>query len=201
MVRSALCAAVLAVAVSGLSGCMSTPRVVATKPGIGGVVAVPSDSNSWPNYNKDEAMKKIQKECNGQPYEIVLQRQYDPHQDQRANMTNDAKNFGPDLAVMMNTAGTEAEYRYVYRIKPPQFNGPGAPPPLVRGPNGQLVPQPFPVGGNMQPINGPVSPTSGYGATPGRPDMLLGPVNPPLTPINPTQPIGQPSGSPSFGGR
>ena len=52
----------------GSSGC-SAARWVQTGPQ-GGVVAIPSNTNSWPYYHRDRALALIQQKCPG-GYEIV----------------------------------------------------------------------------------------------------------------------------------
>ena len=60
---------VLAAVVAGLSGCASPARYVETQ-GDTGVVAIPSNSDVWPNYNRKAAMALIEKHV-GPNYEIV----------------------------------------------------------------------------------------------------------------------------------
>src|SRR5713226_9158459 len=49
--------------IAGLSGCNSARYV--TVDNSGGVVAIPSNSNSWPNYNRRHAEELMQAKCPG----------------------------------------------------------------------------------------------------------------------------------------
>jgi hypothetical protein len=56
------------IAVVGLTGCAKA-RFIETSPGCG-VVAIPANTNTWPNYYRDQAEALIRQKCpNG--YEIV----------------------------------------------------------------------------------------------------------------------------------
>lgn len=59
----------LVAALAGAGGCASSAKYIEKKPD-SGVVAVPDDSNSWPNYNRQAALKLIEEHV-GSNYEIV----------------------------------------------------------------------------------------------------------------------------------
>jgi len=205
MVRIALSAAVLLMA--GVSGCMTSPRVVAYKPGVGGVVAVSSNSNSWPNYNHDEAIKKIKELYpNFDPRtDLVEERMYDPQRSGRL-MGGTTKPYNNDVVAMMNTPSGKEEYRIAFVVKQQPVNntslnrGGGSLPEIQRV-NGLLQPVPPPVGGGALSPSAPVTPAS-YN-TPASGDPLLrgafppSPGNPPLSPPVPPS-AGLPS-SPAAG--
>ncbi len=63
---------VLAVAAGCLSGCAKA-RIVEVTPQ-GGVVAIPSNSNSWPNYYRDQAEELMRERC-PDGFEIVEEKE------------------------------------------------------------------------------------------------------------------------------
>ena len=63
---------VLLVGVASLTGCAQA-RFVQVNPN-DGIVAIPSNSNSWPDYYRDQAEKLMREKC-PKGYDIVLERE------------------------------------------------------------------------------------------------------------------------------
>lgn len=82
------CLAACAAAVGLLSGCAG-PRVVKSDQ-TGGVVAIPTNSNSWPGYYRTKAEEMIRQRCpNG--YEIVSEQEVVTGQRAHTNVQTDTK--------------------------------------------------------------------------------------------------------------
>ena len=73
LMRSKICVLLAVLAAASISGCAKARFVEITPQG--GVVAIPSNSNSWPNYYRDKAEELIKKKC-PDGYEIVMEEEY-----------------------------------------------------------------------------------------------------------------------------
>jgi hypothetical protein len=148
MLRACKVRAVLLCAVVSLGGCAG-PRFV-NMDASGGVVAIPSNSNCWPNYYRDEAIKMIASRCPDgyvidQEHEVVVgstTRQYGGAEGQ----TN-----GP-LASVVGVTKTETralkEWQITFHRKPtPQPVALQVPPPAAPAPAPPpgLPPRPIPI--------------------------------------------------------
>ena len=111
--------------VAGLSGCASPARFV-ERTADSGVVAIPSNTDSWPGYNRREALALIQKHV-GPSYEIVEEREVatgkKTYNDQQVNNEQTWNTSNPLLPAnkqtVQNTTTTQdvTEYRIAYRKK------------------------------------------------------------------------------------
>ena len=107
------------------TGCHSTARYLRKEPD-GGVVAIPSDSNHWPSYHRDEANRLMRMVCpNG--YTIVEEKEVSVH----------------------NEGKPQREYHLTFRSNvqvtlPPAPRGPAEVPASPPPPG--LPPRPVPIG-------------------------------------------------------
>lgn len=188
----------LAALVAALSGCASPARYV-ERTGEMGVVAIPANTDSFPNYNRSEAMALIHKHVGGN-FEILEEREVatgkKTFNDQHVNNEQTWNTSNPLLPAnkqtVQNTTTTQdvTEWRIAYRKKVPTSIGSG----LVGSPVTPVgaVQSRAPVGAgvsNVQPAGG-IVPSVGPASTvvPAGP---LVPVNPtssaaPMGPIAPT---------------
>jgi hypothetical protein len=194
----------VAALVAGLSGCASPARYV-ERTGDSGVVAIPANTDSFPSYNRSEAMALIHKHV-GSSFEIVEEREVATGKrtlnDQQVNNEQTWNTSNPLLPAskqsVQNTTTTQdvTEWRIAYRKKAPMSIG--------TGPVGSSV---TPAGGiqsrsgtgtsSVQHAGGivpPVGPTSG--------DVAAGPVAPAGGPISNTVQPGPlaPTGGPAITG-
>lgn len=135
----------IAVALAGLvalaGGCASPAHYVEKK-GDGGVVAIPANTNGWPNFNRREALALIEKHV-GPNYEIVEEREVVTGQatatNQQVNTEAVANRRNPALPGERQTSTSTTtqhdltEWRITYRrrlgpVVPDQpFGGAGSP--------------------------------------------------------------------------
>lgn len=175
----------IAVALAGLfvlaGGCASPAHYVEKKADAG-VVAIPANTNAWPNFNRREALTLIEKHV-GPSYEIVEEREVVTGQstatNQQVNTEPVANRRNPALPGERQTAASTTtqrdltEWRIMYRRRPgpaPGING-GTPPSGVMQTGGVppqgagLTPGVMP---SVLPGGGPTGPTS-YFAPSSRP--------------------------------
>jgi len=120
MTRVMLAAAAV---VASLSGCASPARYVETQGDIG-VVAIPSNSDVWPNYNRKAAVALIEKHV-GPDYEIIEEREIATGQrtfnnqqvqnEQTWNMTNPLLPANKQTVQNTTTTHDVTEWRIAYR--------------------------------------------------------------------------------------
>ena len=153
MVRTFFSAAVLFVAVAGLSGCMTEAHTVqfdAQRASV--IVAVPNDGNSFPTYYEDEARRKAKEELHTPNVELVKKYEFDIGSLTRNDTRTDRRPIGPDgkplgeLTTNTNTTTkTELkEFRYEFRARQTgavQPNGNGVTPASFQQPAGPMPTQ------------------------------------------------------------
>ena len=118
----------VAAIVAGLSGCASPARYV-ERSGETGVIAIPANTDSFPSYNRSEAMALIQKHI-GSNFEIVEEREVATGKrtlnDQQVNNEQTWNTSNPLLPAnkqtVQNTTTTQdmTEWRIAYRRKTTQ---------------------------------------------------------------------------------
>jgi hypothetical protein len=138
----------VAVAMGSLSGCASPARYV-ERTGDTGVVAIPNNTDSWPNYNRREAMALIQKHVGGN-FEIVEEREVatgkKTFNDQQVNNEQTWNTANPLLPAnrqtVQNTTTTQdvTEYRIAYRRKAAPLGSPKPALPATIGLQGPATP-------------------------------------------------------------
>jgi hypothetical protein len=188
----------VAALVAALSGCASPARYV-ERTGDTGVVAIPANTDSFPNYNRSEAMALIQKHVGGN-FEIVEEREVatgkKTFNDQHVNNEQTWNTSNPLLPAnrqtVQNTTTTQdvTEWRIAYRKKVPTSIGAGSLGSAVAPAGGMQSRAPVGAGvSSVQPAGG-IIPSVGPASTvvPAGP---LAPVNPtssamPMGPIAPT---------------
>ncbi|HEY1187314.1 MAG TPA: hypothetical protein VGE74_06630 [Gemmata sp.] len=167
----------LVAALSAAGGCASSAKFVERKAD-SGIVAVPDDSNQWPNYNRRVALKAIEEHV-GPNYEIVDERTVKTGRQSRSSLpdTNETLNPRNPGAPAYRNASTHAtalpeqtQYQITYRRKA----GPEADPsglgavrtqylPTGAAPNVQPAGGAVP-GGMASPFNRPTVPPAAGGA-------------------------------------
>jgi len=162
MIRRVSVAAAAAIILAAGNGCAAA-RYVQRQPGEG-VVAIPDNSNFWPTYNRDQALKLIQEHV-GPDYEIVKEEAVVTGQvtttDQQTTETplQNRKTQAPagtQTTVAQTTRTTDATQWYIhYRRRQGAATGgavvpTGGPP----GVNGGVVPAAA-TGGAVVPTGGP----------------------------------------------
>lgn len=90
----------LALACASGFGCASSARLVTVEPG-GGVVAIPSNSNAWPSYNRKGAEELMRQQCPG-GYVIDHEQEVVVGQVQQTNVNTDRK--GDPLLAALHVA-------------------------------------------------------------------------------------------------
>lgn len=123
MKRGSVGALVLTLAVAG--GCASPAKYV-EKRGDSGVIAIPANTDAWPNYNRREALALIEKHV-GPNYEIVEESQFvvgqSTHNNQQVNTEQTFNREIPFLPAEKQTITNTTtqhditEWRIVYRRK------------------------------------------------------------------------------------
>lgn len=83
----------LVAALAGAGGCASSAKYVEKKAD-SGVVAVPDDSNAWPNYNRQAALKLIEQHV-GPDYEIVDQKTVKTGRQTRSSLPDTNETLNP----------------------------------------------------------------------------------------------------------
>jgi hypothetical protein len=152
---------------ASLSGCMQGARVV-QKDALGGVVAIPNNTNMWPTYYRDEAIDMITEQYpNFDPRtDIVSEGEVVIGQQTRSDQRTDRRALGSEnkptgeVTTNLNTSSTtdKTEYRIVYRVKPAsQFgntsvNSPVQPAGALMNPDGKIAPTGKPLNAE-RPIN------------------------------------------------
>jgi hypothetical protein len=111
--------------VAAASGCASQAKYIEKK-GDSGVVAIPKNTDTWPNYHRREALALIEKHV-GPDYEIVTQGEVVTGQttlknaqvntEQTANRRNPALPGERQTATSTTTQQDITEWRIVYRKK------------------------------------------------------------------------------------
>jgi hypothetical protein len=148
-VRLLLPAALLLVAAVG---CGSARLIHATPDG--GVVAIPSNSNSWPNYYREEAEKVMVKKCpNGydivEEGEVVVGKKATTSElVDRSSPANLPPGQGNVTSVSkVTTVSDQTEYRITFRSREPRPTAvlPSAPQAAPPAPTAGLPPRPVPV--------------------------------------------------------
>jgi hypothetical protein len=123
MARKLVSAAFLFVVVTS-AGCLQGARMV-QKDANGGIVAIPQNTDMWPNYYRTDALKLI-REQHSPNFEIVSEGEVVVGQQTQNNERIENRKIGPDgkpvgnLTTGFNTTTTSdvKEYRIQYRIKP-----------------------------------------------------------------------------------
>jgi hypothetical protein len=123
----------VAALVAGLSGCASPARYV-ERTGDSGVIAIPANTDTFPSYNRSEAMALIQKHVGGS-FEILEEREVATGKrtlnDQQVNNEQTWNSSNPLLPAnkqtVQNTTTTQdvTEWRIAYRKKVPVNTGLG----------------------------------------------------------------------------
>ncbi|QEG29775.1 hypothetical protein GobsT_45730 [Gemmata obscuriglobus] len=163
----------LIAALSAAGGCASSAKYVERRGG-SGVVAVPDDSDSWPNYNRRAALKLIEQDA-GPNYEIIDQRTVKTGRQTRSSLPDTNETLNPrrpgSPGYQSSTHATSmpeaTEFRITYRRKDGAAVGDaGAGAPGVVPAGGAAQPRPQPAGavpGAMSsPFNRPtVTPAGG----------------------------------------
>ena len=144
MTRFLFAAAVL---VAGLSGCASPARYVDKGPD-GGVVAIPSNTDYFPTFNRSAAIEKI-KEHVGPNFEITEEREVPKGQQTISNQQVNGKNQSN-----ITTTQDVTEYQIAYRRKSGVMGMP-------MSPTNPMNPQMGPFGGVQQTQYLPGMPATG----------------------------------------
>lgn len=190
---------VAVVVIGGLSGCASPARYI-ERSGDTGVVAIPTNSDTWPNFNRREAMALIQKHV-GSNFEITEEREVATGKrtfnDQHVNNEQTWNSTNPLLPAnrqtVQNTTTTQdvTEYRIAYRRKSTAPRSLGSHETATAGgraPSSPVVPsvqqpqQPLAPAAGIQP--------SGGMAVPAGPTAPVVPAGGPIPPNNPGAPAG-----------
>lgn len=124
MFRARFLLPALVLALAGVMGCTSTARMVQGTPD-GGTVAIPSNSNFWPCYHRDEAERLMARKCpNG--YEIVKEEEVvtgkQATTSESVDRSTDKAKTGPRERTTTSTVTTmkdQTEYRITFRAKTP----------------------------------------------------------------------------------
>lgn len=106
----------VAALVAGLSGCSSPARYI-ERTGEGGVVAIPANTDAWPNQYRSEALALIEKHV-GPSYEIVEEREV-----ATGRTTFNNQQVNENAAVGSTTTRDVTEWRIAYRKR----GAPGTP--------------------------------------------------------------------------
>jgi hypothetical protein len=124
----------VAALVAGLSGCASPARYV-ERTGDSGVIAIPANTDSFPNYNRSEAMALIQRHVGGN-FEILEEREVatgkrtfndqQVNNEQTWNMSNPLLPANKQTVQNMTTTQDVTEWRIAYRKKLPVNSGLGS---------------------------------------------------------------------------
>ena len=124
--------------------------------GDSGVVAIPANTDAWPNYNRTEAMDLIRKHV-GSNFEIVEEREVPTGKTTVNNQqVNNDQNFNRQTVNNTTTTQDVLEWRIAYRKKPTTHTGNG----MNGGQLGGAIPAggAQPVGAAIQPVGGPLAP-------------------------------------------
>jgi hypothetical protein len=119
-----------------LAGC-STARLV-TADATGGVVAIPKNTNSWPNYNRDQAAELMRQQC---PRGYVIEREEESNRGTTQQALTDPQTKEDRLGAALQssspysqqavrtTVGDRSEWRIYFRAKeaPPEKDSSKAP--------------------------------------------------------------------------
>jgi hypothetical protein len=167
----------VAALVAGLSGCASPARYI-ERTGDTGVVAIPSNTDAWPSYNRHEAMELIRKHV-GPNYDIIEEREVatgkttlNNQQVNNEQTWNSSNPFLPaNRQTVNNTTTTHdvTEWRIAYRkrmIPGPQMPTGGSALPIGMSPGVGTAPAGgVPPGGTA--VQQPQYPHPATGTTPG----------------------------------
>jgi hypothetical protein len=123
------------------TGCLSNARMIDVRPD-GGVVAIPANTNSWPTYNRDAAVKLMAEKCpNG--YTIVHEKEVVVGQEVRTTNSSSMS-----TSVTAPTKEYQIEFRSVVQVPASVVSAPPvAGPPVVpaSAPPPGLPPRPVPI--------------------------------------------------------
>ena len=140
--------------IAGMSGCNSARYV--TVDSTGGVVAIPSNSNSWPTYNHRHAEELIQAKCPG-GYVIDREEEFVTGTTEYVDSTTNTKGDQMLAALRIapvtqetqqrTTTSNQTEWRIYYHRKDAPMPAAGAAPPAAAvRPSGPPTGDPVPVG-------------------------------------------------------
>jgi hypothetical protein len=182
--------------VAGLSGCASPARYI-ERSGDTGVIAIPANTDSFPNYNRSEALALIHKHV-GPNFEILEEREV-----ATGKRTQNDQQMHEDLfnaQHVQNTTTTQdlTEWRIAYRKKSPGSIGTGAFGSSVTPASGMQPRSPVGAGNSsVQPAGG-IVPSVGPAST----VVPAGPVVPISSPTSSVVPAGPiaPTGGPGVYG-
>lgn len=157
------------VAVVALAGGCAAPARYVEKGGDTGVVAIPANSDAWPNYHRREALALIQRHV-GPNYEIVDEREVVTGSTTMNNQqvsTQRPAAKGPPGEIQTVSGVTAQTDQKEWRIWYRKTDGPAAGGGSARGPGDDMVPSVFPGGGTTRTLGGGAGThTMGTGAGP-----------------------------------
>ena len=147
---------------AGAAGCAAPATFVEKKPDQG-VVAIPANTNTWPSYNRREALALIQQHV-GPNYEIVGERLFVKgqvtHNNQQVNTEQTANRRHPNLpgerqtVTSTSTTNDVTEWHIAYRRKA----GPAMGTTALTPAGGPTVQTRYPTTGGVVPAGGALPP-------------------------------------------